>query len=294
MKPGSCYIMAVKLFCFQFLAGPAIAVHAQNIAGNISHPSVKSAGLFVTRHEKTDPILAKRAIHLVDSISCTTSASSHFAWIYKRVMTNVEEQIQGVDSAAAAFIRKFEIAFAGYFLRACDAAEENQLASSSEWANLFSNPKAHSLQLTVMGISAHTNGDMWQTFVHHFTEKEIRQHKKVFLACQASIVKVYKPFFDSIAAQSWYLKMMKSLSLGLVKNMGERIIYKWRRRQVNLAILYFHDPERFKKKLTLVKRKKENIDRLLLLRTTLLLPKRTANRLTGLSPETSLRSKEIP
>jgi len=282
-------IIAAPLFLLLSLQGFAISALAQDVNGNTGYIIGKKDSTKKDPLHPGDPnrdlVLAKRVIHLVDSISRTSSASGHFAWIYNRVMTNVEEQIKGVDSVATAFIRKFEIAFAGYFLRACTAAEKNDLSSSSEWANLFNNPKAHSLQLTVMGISAHTNGDMWQAFVSNFPEKEIRLHKKVFLACQASIVKVYKPFFDSIAAQSGYLKMMRNLSLGLVKNLGERIIYKWRRRQVNLAILYFHDPERFRKKLAVVQRKKENIDRLLLLKLHLLLPKYDERKVTGGSPE---------
>jgi len=219
-------------------------------------------------------LLAQQAIRRVDSVSRTSAAASHFAWIYKHVMQNVEAQMRGKDSSAAAFIRQFEIAFARYFLRACEEDRDRVIRPASEWYTLFSNPGAHSLALTIMGISAHTNGDMWQTLVSNFPENTIRQHKKVFLACQASIVKVYNPFFDSIAAQSWYLNLMKKLSLGLVRNVGERIIYKWRLRQVNLALLYYHDHNRFLKRLAVIQRKKEQIDRLLLHRISIILPKK--------------------
>ncbi|MBC7873098.1 MAG: hypothetical protein H7Y01_03820 [Ferruginibacter sp.] len=274
----------LKLLLSGYLLINALAGHTQSEISFAKHNSFKttvpdSSG---THTENRDLVLAKKTIQLVDSISRSAGISSHFAWIYTRVMLNVERQISGADSATSAFIRKFEVAFADYFLDACNDNKNGTLSSSSEWKTLFSNPSAHSLPLTIMGISAHTNGDMWQAFVNNFKEKEIRLHKKAFLACQASIVKVYYPFFDSIATQSPYLQFMKFATVGLVKNLGERIIYKWRRRQVNLAILYFHDQSRFNRKLEVVKKKKEKIDKLLLHRISLILPKK-AGRSSGIS-----------
>lgn len=225
------------------------------------------------RNYYPDLSFTKSPVQSVDSISQLKIAGSHFARIYSKVMTNEEQQITGIDSAASTFIRKFEIHFADYFLQACKDDMNGNLSSSSAWKNLFSNPSAQSLRLTLMGINAHVNGDIWQTLVNNFPEKEIRLHKKAFLACQSSIVKVYYPFFDSIALQSWYLKFMRSFTKGLVKNLGERILYKWRHRQVSLAILYYHDHEKFEKRLAHVNRKKEKIDQLLLHGLNLIVPK---------------------
>ena len=273
-------ITPVKLLLSWYLLGSPIPGHTQNESSFTKNKTPESASLLIssgnTVNDNRDLVFANRAIQFVDSISRSAGASSYFARIYGKVMANVELQLWGADTATVVFIRKFETGFADYFLHACIEDKNGNLSSSSEWKKLFSNPLAHPLRLTIMGISAHTNGDMWQALVNNFPEKEIRLHKKAFLAFQAAIAKVYYPFFDSIAVQSWYLKFMRFVTMGLVKNLGERIIYKWRRRQVNLAIMFYHNHERFNTRLAVVKKKKEKIDKLILYRLSLILPKNAA------------------
>jgi hypothetical protein len=271
----SSLLAAAKLLLLSYLLSSSLSGHTQTESSFVKYQLRKSTTVADssgnTGNDNRNLLPAKSSIRRVDSISRTAGIPGHFARIYSKVMANIELQIRDADTAAAFFIQKFEIHFADYFLNAC-TDDKNGKLSSSEWSNLFSNPAAHPLQLTLMGINAHTNGDIWQALVNNFPEKDIRLHKKAFLACQASIVKVLYPFYDSIAAQSWYLKFMKTVTMGLVKNLGERIIYKWRLRQVNLAILYYHDPEKFNKRLLKINRKKEKIDQLILHRLSLILP----------------------
>lgn len=222
---------------------------------------------------KNDPetFLALQALLRVDSVAQAGGTGSHFAKIYTKVMANIELQLQGVDNGTAAFIRKFENRFAEYFFIACQQHENGNLPTSSPWHNLFSNPSVHPVRSTVMGINAHTNADIWQALVNNFTGEEIRTYRKRFLSFQASIAKVYFPFYDSVALDSWYMRFMRSMTKGLVKNLGERIIYKWRVRAINLAITYFEDPEKFQRKLRLANRKKEKIDRKLISRLQMIL-----------------------
>ena len=50
---------------------------------------------------------------------------------------------------------------------------------------------------------------------------------------------------------------------GLAKQFGARVIYKWGLRQVNLAILFYQDPGKFKKMRDRIKRRKQRIDKLI-------------------------------
>ena len=40
---------------------------------------------------------------------------------------------------------------------------------------------------------------------------------------------------------------MNGFTKGAAKQYGEWLIYKWRLRQINLMILFYHDQEKFKK-----------------------------------------------
>ena len=62
----------------------------------------------------------------------------------------------------------------------------------------FSNPGAASWQLTLMGINAHVNGDIWRGLVTHFSEQEIKRYKKDVLSFQTSISKAFQPLFDEM------------------------------------------------------------------------------------------------
>lgn len=210
----------------------------------------------------------------IDSVSRGSDASAPFGAIYSSVMKEIDLQLQSFDSAAANFIRKFERSFAGYFLDACEANRAGTLLPSSPWYNMFSNPGIHPIRLGVMGINTHVNADIWKTFVTNFDAAEIRRHKKAFLSCQRSITRIYSPLFEVVAKESWYVRLMRALTLGAVKKLGEGILYKWRVRQDQLALLYYKNPERFQKKLARVNRYKEQVDRMLISGLPLILPRK--------------------
>ena len=200
----------------------------------------------------------------VDSIAQSTGMARHFSLIYSHAMRNVAEQVQSMDSNAMFFIKKFEIRFADYFLTAALDNKNGDLAATSEWQCFFSHPGARPWQLILLGVNTHTNVDFWRSLVDNFSEKEIRRNKKQILACQYSIAKVYYEFFDLLIADKPYVRFINSFTKGLAKKIGERIIYKWRRRNVNLAILFYYDHKKFERRLAATNRKKQQIDRLIL------------------------------
>ena len=65
-------------------------------------------------------------------------------------------------------------------------------------------------------------------------------------------------------SESAYLRFINGFTKGSAKLYGEWLIYNWRVRQINLAILSFENPEKFRKKLKVVDRKRLKIDRAIL------------------------------
>ena len=212
-----------------------------------------------------DNALLKQYIRTVDSISHTNSQGNHFARIYTASMSNIGNQLMDMDSGAQAFIKRFEISFIGYFLEAADEFEKKaELPPESIWNSYFSHPSAQPWQLTLIGVNAHINGDIWKGLVKNFSEPEIRQYKKNLLSFQRSISKAFQPFFDDLLMQSSYLRFMNGFTKGSAKLYGEWLIYNWRLRQINLAILYYQDPKKFKKRMKQVDRKMHKIDKAIL------------------------------
>lgn len=208
--------------------------------------------------------VTKNYLQLIDSIAHTTGIPGHFARIYSKALENIATGTQRMDSATASFIKKFENAFAESFLNACLDNENGNLPSASEWKCLFSNPDAKPWQLVLLGVNVHVNIDFWQAMVNNFSEQEIRQHKKQLLACKSSIAKVYSQFFDMLIAENGYVRFINFFTKGLAKKLGEKLVYKWRRRNINLAVTFYDNREKFKRKWAIVQKKKQKIDQAIL------------------------------
>jgi len=180
-------------------------------------------------------------------------------------MRNIGEQLTALDSGTKNFIREFEISFIGYFLAAeYEFRMKGQLPPESVWNFYFSNPGAQPCQLMLIGVNAHVNGDIWKGLVKNFSVQEIMRYKRTLLSFQSSISKAFQPFFDDLLMQSAYLRFINEFTKGSAKLYGEWLIYNWRLRQINLAILYFQDNEKFKKKLRAIDRKRQKIDKAIL------------------------------
>ena len=171
-------------------------------------------------------------------------------------------QLTALDSGTQNFIKKFEISFIGYFLEANNEfGTKGQLPAESVWNFYYSHPAAQPWQLMLIGVNAHVNGDIWKGLVKNFSVAEIMQYKKTLLSFQSSISKAFQPLFDDILMQSAYLRFINGFTNGSAKLYGEWLIYNWRLRQINLAILYFEDNEKFKKKLRAIDKKRQKIDK---------------------------------
>lgn len=244
-----------------------LAAHSQNsirgskslfkdIAKNDDFPR---PGTFIQPTATADDYIQK-----IDSIGRSSGIPSHFGRIYRRALENLATGALEMDSATEHFIKRFENAFAASFLDACADNENGNLSPDSEWKFLFSHPEARGWQLVLLGVNVHVNIDFSQAMFNNFSEEELIRHKRQLLACKSSIAKVYSEFFDSLTTDSRYLKFVNDFTNGLAKKLGEKLIYKWRRRNINLGVLYYRNPEKFRRRMAVVKRKKQHIDRFIL------------------------------
>lgn len=230
----------------------------------VSYPQNK-AGLFAGRFETTPP--ANNSLILrqqIDSIAGSNGKARPFAEVYKHSMENISLQMQTMDTAFQAFVIKFETAFARYFLDACFEHEKGQLPATSEWTCFFSGSNLPEWKRILLGVNTHVNIDIWAALVNSFPATIIKKNRKQFLSFQSSISKVYDRLFDTLLSRSGYMRFITAVTFHLDKKLGERILLKWRKRSVKLAILFYDHPERFKRKWEKVQRKKRNNDRIIL------------------------------
>lgn len=128
-------------------------------------------------------------IQAVDSIAQTKGTASVFAALYSKTMLEIEEQLKQLDFSTIRQIRKLEINFAEYFLKACH--EFNNSKKTGEiWKAYFTIANVSPIQLKLLGINAHINGDLWQALKDSFSETEIKGiSKTVFLFHQSLYIK---------------------------------------------------------------------------------------------------------
>ena len=200
----------------------------------------------------------------LDSIAASKNTASHFASLYKSSMSNLEHDSESLDSSAQHFIRQFELQFAEYFLNACIEEKDGMLHPASAWKTYFSNSEAEGWQLALIGVNAHVNIDLHRALTDRFSLEEIKAHRKNFLVLHSAILKEFNPIFKSALSSSSYLRFVNTVSRGLGKKFGEQTLYRWRKRQVRLAILFYQNPRKYQKKFNGVIGKKARIDNMIL------------------------------
>jgi hypothetical protein len=73
---------------------------------------------------------------------------------------------------------------------------------------------------------------------------------------------VYDAFYSNAIHENRRLRLLHEISGGLDKTYGKRLLITWRKRQVQLALMYYTNQPRFYKKLRELKKKKSRIDKL--------------------------------
>lgn len=174
-------------------------------------------------------------------------------------MWQIEEQIKDLDSVTLQQIRKLELNFSNYFSNACFG-----YVSDKTWERYFSTSGLNPVQLKLLGINAHINGDLWKALRDSYSANEIRDMGKTVFLFHRSLLIVYELVYEEAKKENRSLRALHSISLGLSKKYGKHLLTKWRKRQIKLATLYYFDKKRFERKLVKVENKKDKIDALIL------------------------------
>jgi hypothetical protein len=199
----------------------------------------------------------------LDSLAGTEGRAKYFAALYTATLLEIEKQLQQQDSGAAAFTRKFELAFVHYFTDACAwySAGKN---TDTVWHSYFYGPEKNALEYLLTGANAHINGDLWKALVSCCTEDDISRYAGVFIAYQKALNTVFDTFYTEALHRNKRLKLYHTLSLGLSRALGKWTMRRWRVRQEKLALLYFTDKKNFEQQLYRLEKKKHRFDKRIL------------------------------
>jgi len=199
----------------------------------------------------------------LDSIQQTSSPAKHFASLYLKTTGVAAEFFQHDKPEVKQFILRLESRFAGYFFRSVEAFHMGHTIPM-EWQAYFSDTVLSPLQYQLLGINAHINGDIWQALTTEFTLEEILENKKSYFDFQKGLIKIYRNFYESSVDTHAAIRLLRNSSFGLDKLYGKMMLAKWRKRQMDLAVLYHTDPSLFQKKLDRLHKKMDRLNQLIL------------------------------
>ena len=208
--------------------------------------------------------LAHEPFPQLDSIGNSQSISKHFGRLYYVFLSMVEEQLSGLDTPAQKMVRNFEKVFAGFYIDACNAHEANKEIAVGEWQAYYSRTDLSPIQYKLLGTNAHLNGALWQAFTLSFSQAEMEALKKEFVFFKRSLNRTYVLVYKEAVRDSKTANTIRNRSFGLSRLAGDFYLYKWRKRQMKLARLYWNDSPKFEALLKKVDLKKQKIDRLII------------------------------
>jgi hypothetical protein len=196
----------------------------------------------------------------LDSMARIPGQPAYFSEIYLATVQSVEKKLKVANPQEHAFIRKYELGFMQFFIDDCFHFSRKEPVSSV-WTNYFSDLKGTPLRLQLKGVNAHVNGDVWKALTQSFSFRELKENRHNFLMYQAALNNAVDQFYFKYLKKNNKLRVFHIASLGLLRNMGHLLLKRWRARQVKIALLYYNNPSRFKKKRADLDKKRERINR---------------------------------
>lgn len=203
-------------------------------------------------------------LYQLDSLGHSNSTGRYFGALYFSFLQSIEKQLEPFDPKTRELVRRFEKIFARFYIEACAAHRQNQPIAVNEWSAYFSNQSLQPIQYKLLGTNAHLNGALWQALTNTFSMEEMGQLKKEFVIFKKSLNHIYKLVYAEAVTSNQKLKNLATVSLGFSEVAGNFYLYKWRRRQMRLARLYWSQSPRYTALVKKVDRKKRNIDRLII------------------------------
>lgn len=199
----------------------------------------------------------------LDSLKNCPSSSRHFADLYFNTTVKAVNYFLNRPRPEKNFIQQFETRFADLFFRSVDA-HSRHLDIPREWKAYFTDTALSPLQYKLLGINAHINGDIWQAFTTGFSLKEIEENKTAYFSFQKGLTQQFREFYAESRKASSKIRLLHVATAGLDKLYGRIMLVKWRKRQLQLAILYFTNRKKFDTRLRKLYQKMEHIDQMIL------------------------------
>lgn len=199
----------------------------------------------------------------LDSIQKSSSISKHFAELYFKTTVEAANFFLNSGKKEKDFINRLETRFGSFFFRSVEA-ESTETAIPEEWKAYFSSPDLSPVQYKLLGINAHINGDIWQALTAEFSLQELKENRESYLRFEKGLLKIYHDFYiESFEANS-KIRLMSSISARMDKLYGKLLLNKWRKRQIELAMLYYTDKNKFCVRLQRLRQKMGHINHLIL------------------------------
>lgn len=204
----------------------------------------------------------QQVIDRLEKISIQNDISSPFASVYKQMAVKLGEYADKQDDTAKAFLLRFEYTFANLFF---EAREQylNDNKSIPHWNTFYQNKNLNHLQRMALGMNAHINGDLWKALSQAHPYDSIQKYRKTVLNFQYA----FNAIFDSLYTNTRHsarTSFLHTASMGLDKKLMKRAVFRWRKKQVRLALLYYKDSTSMQKQLKRSDRKMKRFDRFVL------------------------------
>ena len=196
------------------------------------------------------------------SIEKGNTISKHFAGLYRQTVLITNEFAKTKNQFASNFILKLDDAFIPIFFQAHEAFVKRQEIPTN-WKTYYQSDSLNSLQYQFLGMNAHINGDLHLALIQQFGYDSIKAHKKDLMSFQTVLNKIVDSVYEQTQAYP-ELKIFHDLTLGTNRIMAREMVRHWRRRQINLALLYYHKPKKYQRRLAHVLKLKAKWDQAVL------------------------------
>lgn len=195
----------------------------------------------------------------LDSIRKGQSISKHFAELYYNTTLTADIFFANSDRKVHSFMQRLEVCFGNYFFEAAQLYETGKPVPEV-WTAYFSDTTHSEIQYLLLGANAHINGDIWKALTTEFSLQDIQENKQGYFSFYKGLMKIYLDVYDIAICSAKNAETLHRLSFGLDKIYGKIMLKRWRKRQMQLAILYYSDRSRFEKKLKKVKAKMNHLN----------------------------------
>ena len=196
------------------------------------------------------------------SIEKGNTISQYFAGLYRQTIIITNDYAKHQTQAVQSFAFRLDDAFIPQFFQAHEAYLKGKEIPAN-WETYYQSDSLNSLQYQFLGMNAHINGDLHLALIQQFGYDSIKEHKRDLMSFQ----KVLNSIVDSIYGQTKAypeLKIFHDLTLGTNRIMAREMVRHWRRRQINLALLYYHKPKKYQRRLAHVQSLKAKWDKAVL------------------------------